>query len=181
MSEHYKCILPAYWNTSFSASSHLSQNFFLLYSELPTLSSAKRKQKTANDKFQHNFCGFKYLVIDKTLMLQLFLRPHNALENSNTLLQVWAPLCLFATNHFRCELRHKNEEFTFCFFSTILLFFSFPSKLNSFCHRLFPFHPFFTKFFLFTSTEERPMLRVALLTQITCLKHCSNWSHFSVF
>lgn len=131
MSEHYKCILPACWNTSFSASSHLSQNFFLLYSELPTLSSAKRKQKTANDKFQHNFCGFKYLVIDKTLMLQLFLRPHNALENSNTLLQVWAPLCLFATNHFRCELRHKNEEFTFCFsfhYSTVFLL-SFKTQL----------------------------------------------------
>lgn len=92
---------------------------------------SKKKTENSKDKFQHNFGGFKYLVIEKTLILQLFLRPHKALENSNTLLQVWAPLCLFATNHFRCELRHKNEEFTFCFsfhYSTVFLL-SFKTQL----------------------------------------------------
>lgn len=160
--------------------STLSQSLFLLYSKLPALSSAKRKQKTAKNKFQHNSNEFYYVVTDKTLIFQLFLRPRKAWENSNTLLQVWASLCLFARNHLDCELRHtKMRSLPSVFLSTNPLFFSFPSKLNCFCHRLFPSHRFFTLVYQYRWVF--PKLRVVLLTQITSWKYCSTCCHFTVF
>lgn len=175
MSEHYKCILSGCLNTWFSAS-----NPFLLYSELPTLSSEKRKQKTAKDKLQHSFSEFNYLVTDKTLIFQPFLRPHKPLENSHILLQVWASLCLFSTNHHHCELRDTEmRSLPSVLLSTIPLFFSLPPKLNCFCHRLFPSHHFLTLVYQYRWMS--PKLRVVLSTQITCFKYCSNCSHFTVF
>lgn len=69
--------------------------------------SVFNQKKTEKDKFQHNFNGFHYLVTEELSSFSHFL---------------WASLCLFATNHFYCELRHKNEKFAFISLSTATVF-----------------------------------------------------------